>query len=293
MINEIYFGNANSRQTYFTLHNIARAHEKANGRGVKVGIMDWLFGGDENKGLYAGYADVSEHPELLYEAAGHGLMMATTLREIAPECEIYAINAVVYGEGGEELRLSHFEKGIQWAIENGMDVLTYSHAAFMGEDRVRAHAAVRRAVENGITTTFIHNDSEYNIFPYGCMEGMGYGVREGFSRKPDLNILHFDYNSLLLSMYEKYSNALKAGEPIRSGDMVPFFSFSSMSVVLGGFAAIIKQLRPDFQPSQIKELLVWTSYRIETKGQNWYDINPCERVADIGKAVDELCAEGQ
>ena len=40
MINEIYFGNANSRQTYFTLHNIARAHEKAKGRGVKVGIMD-------------------------------------------------------------------------------------------------------------------------------------------------------------------------------------------------------------------------------------------------------------
>lgn len=290
MIEWIYFGNANSRQTYFTLHNIARAHGKAKGKGVKVGVIDWLFGGDGARELYAGYADISGRPEFLYEASGHGLMMATTLREIAPECEIYAINAVVYGEGGEELRLELFEKGIRWAIENGMDVLTYSHAAFMGEDRVRANAAVRRAVENGIATTFIHNDSEYNIFPYGCME---YDVREGFSRKPDLNILHFDYNSLLLSMYEKYSDALKAGEKLKNGNMIPFFSFSSMSVVLGGFAAIIKQLRPDFLPSQIKELLVRTSYKIETKGQNWYDINPCGRVADIGRAVDELSATGQ
>lgn len=288
MNNELFFSNANSRQTYFTLHNIARAHEKAKGKGVKVGVIDWLFGVNENKELYAGYADISGRPELLYEACGHGLMMATTLREIAPECEIYAINAVVYGEGGEELRLELFEKGIEWAIENGMDVLTYSHAAFMGEDRIRANDAVRRAVQNGITTTFIHNDSEYNIFPYGCMEGAGYGVREKFSRKPDLNILHFDYNSLSLTTYEKYSDALKAGEKIRSGDMIPFFSFSSMSVVLGGFAAIIRQLRPDFLSGQIRDLLVRTSYKIEAKGQNWYDINPCGRVVDIGRAVDEL-----
>ena len=288
MNNELYFSNANSRQTYFTLHNVARAHEKAKGKGVKVGVIDWLFGVNENKELYAGYADISGRPELLYEACGHGLMMAITLREIAPECEIYAINAVVYGEGGEELRLELFEKGIEWAIENGMDVLTYSHAAFMGEDRIRANDAVRRAVQNGITTTFIHNDSEYNIFPYGCMEDAWYGVREEFSRKPDLNILHFDYNSLSLTTYEKYSDALKAGEKIRSGDMIPFFSFSSMSVVLGGFAAIIKQLRPEFLSWQIRDLLVRTSYKIEAKGQNWYDINPCGRVVDIGRAVDEL-----
>lgn len=286
MDGKIIFTNANSRQTYFSLHNIARAHEKAKGRGVKVGVMDWLFGADGNRGLYAGCADISRHPEYLSEACGHGMEMATTLREIAPECEIYAINAVVYGEGGEEFRLELFEKGIEWAIDNKMDILTYSHAAFMGEDKVRANAAVRRAVENGITTTFIHNDSEYNIFPYGCME---FNER-GFLREPDLNILHFDYNSLFLSAYEKYSEALRTGEEIRSGDMVPFFSFSSMSVVLGGFAAIIKQLRPDFLPGQIRELLVKTSYRIDAKGQNWYDINPCGRVVDIGRAVEELLA---
>lgn len=287
MDGEINFSNANSRQTHFTLHNIARAHEKAKGRGVKVGVMDWLFGMDGHRELYAGCADISGHPEYLSEACGHGMGMATTLKEIAPECEVYAINAVVYGEGGEELRLELFEKGIEWAIDNRMDILTYSHAAFTGEDKARADAAVRRAVENGITTTFIHNDSEYNIFPYGCME---FNAREGFSREPDLNILHFDYNTLFPSTYEKYSDALRAGEKIRSGDMVPFFSFSSMSVVLGGFAAIIKQLRPDFLSGQIRDLLVRTSYRIEAKGQDWYDINPCGRVVDIGRAVEELLA---
>lgn len=284
---EIIFNNANSRETYFTLHNVAKAHEKTTGRGVKVGVMDWLFGGSENKGLYAGYADVSRRPECLYDSCGHGLTMAVTLREIAPECEIYAINAVLYGEG-EQRRLELFERGIEWAIENKIDVLTYSHAAFRDEYRSRAHTAVRRAVENGIVTTFIHNDSEYNIWPYGCMR---YNVGGEFSREPDLNILHFDYNSLFLSTYEQYNDALKAGKEIRSGDMVPYFSFSSMSVVLGGFAALIKQLRPDFQSAQVKELLVRTSYRIDAKGRKWYDINSCQRVADIGKAVEELCQD--
>lgn len=59
--------------------------------------------------------------------------MANTLKEIAPGCEIYAINGVLYDEeDGEKdiMRINLFKKSIKWAIENKMNILTYSHAPF-------------------------------------------------------------------------------------------------------------------------------------------------------------------
>ena len=48
----IHFPNANSRQTYFTVHDIWDAWEMSKGAGVRVGILDHSFGVDpENSGL--------------------------------------------------------------------------------------------------------------------------------------------------------------------------------------------------------------------------------------------------
>lgn len=83
-ITEIKFNNANSRDTYFTVHNIKKAHEISKGKGVKVGVIDWLFAYENNRILYSGCANISGKTQCLYEFDGHGLIMVTTLREIAP-----------------------------------------------------------------------------------------------------------------------------------------------------------------------------------------------------------------
>jgi hypothetical protein len=59
MITEIYIKNANSRDTYFSVHNILKAHNYSTGKGIKVGIIDWLFGLNANKELYTGCTDIS------------------------------------------------------------------------------------------------------------------------------------------------------------------------------------------------------------------------------------------
>lgn len=285
MTDEILFGNANSRDTYFTVHNIKKAQSMTKGKGIKVGIIDWLFAYDRNKALYAGYADISKEAKLLFEYSGHGLMMATTLKEIAPECEIYAINSTLYNDNGEVNRIGFFEQAIAWAIANKMDILTYSNAAFEGEARIRANKAVENAVQNGIITTFIHNDSKYNIWPCGCLR---FGNDRGFSRTPDVNIYHFDYNTLFLPLYERYIKAVEDGEDIQSGNDLPYFSFSSMSVVLAGFIALLKSVKPSLTREECLDVLLRTSYPITESGQHWYDLNPCEHVVDIGSAVCEL-----
>ena len=87
-------------------------------------------------------------------------------------------------------------------------------------------------------------------------------------------------------MYERYNNILTAGNRIQSGDDVPFFSFSSMSPILGGFIALMKERNTILTADDCRRILIETSYINEKKGQNWYDINPCDRVVEIRKAVE-------
>ena len=278
-MNDIFFKDANSRETYFTLHNIKSAHPVISGKGVKVGVIDWLFAYEKNLSLYSGYADISGKPDCLNQS-GHGFWMANTLREIAPECEIYAINAVEYGDNAE--RIGHLENAVEWAMNNGIEILTYSHRAFDGDEKLRAHAIIKKAANAGIITTFIHCDSPHNIWPFGCFS---FWQADKFERTPDVNILHFDYNVLRMDVYERYNKIIDAGQIIKSGDDVPFFSFSSMSPVLGGFVALMKEHKRDLSADECRKILIETSYAITEQGRIWYDLNPCGRVVDIGKAV--------
>ena len=273
------FHNANSRETYFTLHNIKTAHRLSLGTGVKVGIIDWLFSFRDHSSLYSGYADISDIPEQL-QSTGHGYWMANTLREIAPKCEIYALNAIDYS--GESNRITLLEKAIDWAIKNNIDILTYSHRAFSGDEKIRINGAIEKAVQAGLITTFIHCDSPNNIWPYACYP---YIPEKIFTRTPDVNILHYDYNDLILDVYDRYNNQLDKGQHIQSGNDIPFFSISSMSPVLAGFIALMKERNPKLTAENCRQVLIETSYPITEAGQHWYDINPCERVVDIGKAV--------
>lgn len=88
----INFSNANSRETYFTMHHVKEAQKYGKGKNVKVGIIDWCFGLKNHGELYENGIDVSSTPFFLNECAEHGFWMAQVLKEIAPECKIYAIN---------------------------------------------------------------------------------------------------------------------------------------------------------------------------------------------------------
>jgi hypothetical protein len=288
------FSDANSRDTYFTVHNVRAAHRHARGRGVKVGVIDWWFALDQHQSLYADSVDITGSPPELHERAGHGLWMATVLREIAPECEITAINGVHHQDGisfeeSEERRSHHLVQSIEWAMESGVDALTYSNAKVPLSYRPLVGDAITRAVSHGITTTFIHNDHQDNLWPYGCFPySKDSEDNRDFTREPDVNIYHNDYNTIMVGRYKAYLEKIARGEHMRSGNDLPFFSMSSTSPVLGGFVAIVKSIRPQLTPAQCKELLIATSHSIAEEGENWFDINPCPRVVDTGKAVAAL-----
>lgn len=268
----ISFADANTRMTYDYFHNIKQAQQLATGKGIKVGIVGTYFGYDTNKDLYSGGKDFTGDNKAFEEIAEHGLWMATTLREIAPDVEIYALNA---RDKDRTKETGAILDAINWAIENDIDILTYSAEPFRHEDRAEIDKAVLKAIDNNIVTTFIHYDLQENILPTGLFQNSP----KFYSREADVNVFHYDYNVLLLFKYEDYLNS---GKEIRNNGSDPYFSNSSMSPVLAGIVAMMKEINNDLTAEEYKKILIETSKRIEYKG------NQVNHVVDAHSAIRHL-----
>lgn len=269
----ISFPNANTRPTYDTFHNIKKAQQSATGNGIKVGIIGQYFGYTNNKNMYAGGKDFTGYKESFEDIAEHGFWMATTLKEIAPNVEIYALCAREKNRAKEAKNIS---KAIDWAIENNIDILTYSAEAFRVEDKEIIDKAVHKAINNNIVTTFLHYDLPENILPDGFFPESP----ESYEREADVNIFHFDYNHMLIFSYE---NFIKSGRKVGSNiGAHPYFSNSSMSPVLAGIVALMKEIKNDLPQVEYRKILIETSKEIEYNG---YIV---KHVADALAAINTL-----
>lgn len=267
----ITFNNANTRETYDTIHNIKEAHIISKAKGVKIGILGKYFGYDVHDDIYSDGRDFVNENKAFRKIDEHGYWMALTLKEIAPEAEIYALNV---RSRDRDKEADAIVRAIDWAIENDIDVLTYSADAFSNKNRKKIDTAVNKAIENNIVTTFIHYSNPKNILPFGLTSYKA-GIYE---RQPDINIFHYDYNSLRLMGYKDYMKEKNKGSH-NTRDNIPYYSYSSMSPVLAGFVAILKEVNGNLSPKEYKDILIKTSHEYEFEGKK------ISRVADIYKAV--------
>lgn len=268
----VTFADANTHETYETIHHVKDAQKISTGKGIKVGVLDKYFGFKKHSNFYSGGENFTRDNEAFEEIDEHGYWMATTLKEIAPDVKVFALNVRSNNRDEESQSIT---EAINWAIENHIDILTYSAESFSPKNSEKIDLAVKKAIEHGIVTTFINYPLPENIFPWGLF---AYKENQN-SREPDLRIYHFDFNSLLLSVYNKY---LESGRKPRNGDDMPFLSLSSMSPVLAGFVAMLKEVKRDLPPDEYKQILITTSKEIDYKGRK------IERVVDIKKALEYL-----
>lgn len=273
----IHYPDANSRDSYYSIHNVKTAHEVSKGQGVKVGILDWGFGFAEHTDLYEGGKDFCEwqyHDENFNYAEEHGFWMAQTLKEIAPEAMVYALGT--FTPDNEDEWVDNMIEAIEWSVENDLDILTLSHQALSEKNRPRFDEAVNKAVDQGIVTTFIHYDNPVNLLPWGIWDWQG---EEGYSRAPDMNIFQYDYNTLFINNYGEIQGRADYGKVYKEQ---LHLSISSMSVVTAGFVAILKSVDDTLTPAEYKEILVNTSRYME------YEEDSAEHVVDIAAAVQYL-----
>lgn len=268
---------ANSRDTYASVHHVREAQKVSTGAGVKVGILDWGFGYEEHVGLYAGGEDFTTyeyHEDNFRHTSEHGFWMAQTLKEIAPDAEVYALGTYVPDD--EDAWVDAMIEAVHWAMEQNIDILTLSHQEISEKNRERFDAEIDKAVKQGIVTTFIHYDNPNNILPWGIWSD---GGEEYYDREEDINIFQYDYNTLFL---DNYKSAAGATDFDRTYKDQLYVSVSSMSVVTAGFVAILKEVDGTLPPAEYKEILVKTSRPMEYAGEK------AEHVADIAEAVRYL-----
>lgn len=167
------------------------------------------------------------------------------------DAEIFALNT--YSKDFTD-RAQAMAKAIDWAIEQKLNVLTYSADVISGGPGKILDAALARAHRAGIVTTFIHCAHEGNIMPSGLWPGPESG------REPELNVLHYDYSVVIIEEYRK----AVAGEKTW---YQPCLSVSSTSPVVGGIVAMMKSLRPSLTPAECKKILRETSHPITFEGK--------------------------
>lgn len=267
--------NANGRDTYFSVHQVKAAQQIAKGKGVKVGILDSSFAMSYYPTLYAGGKTFGSKENRLDKSQGHGWQMATTLREIAPECDIYALNI---SNENEDKKVDSIIMAIEWAIQNEINILTLSQAKVSDQNRQRLDAAVNKAVTKGIVTTFIHYDNPNNLLPYSTTPYF-----EGeYNREPDINVFHYDYNTIQPAKIAAYETSTI---PPESGDDMPYFSYSSMSPVTAGFVAILRSINDSLSPQEYKQILIDTSYSMDYSGAMSWETGTSPHTVDIYKAA--------
>ncbi len=263
------FPGANSRETYFSMHNLRAAQAVSRGAGVKVGILDHGFGVDLRPDLYAGGAtfQTGDYVESWHRGSSHGYWMALVLREVAPEAEIYALGTSDFGD--EAAKVDAMVRAIDWAVAHDLDVLTYSDRRFSPELRPRLDSAVARAHRAGVITTFIHYPEAGNILPTCICPLSGDDERE-----PDLNIFSYDYTTVSPFRIDRWEESDKR----RYGDH-PFFSMSSTSPVTAGMVAMLRSLDPTLSGDDCRRILQETSRPVTFEGRTG------EHVADAAAAV--------
>lgn len=265
--------NANTRPTYNTFHSINDAQMYATGKGIKIGIIDKYFGFKEKRNTYAGGLDFVGNNNDFENIAEHGFWMATTLKEIAPDVEVFALNARSKDRVKERDAIVN---AIDWAIDKGIHILTYSADQFQQSDREAIDKAVEKAVDHNIVVIFIHYDLPENILPGPFVSE----DQKPYSREVDLSVFHFDYNLLLIDEYLKNVEAAKVNQ--EGFQDMTYLSFSSMAPVLAGIVALVKEINPNLSVHEIKELLIKSSKEIEYNG---YSV---KRIVDAKSAIQLL-----
>ena len=104
----------------------------STGKGVKVAVIDSGIEPEHPAvgGRIAGYVEITEGPEdFIYntephtDAYGHGTACAGIIRSLAPDCDLYSVKVLGARLTG---RGSVFAAGMQWAIEQGVQVCNVS-----------------------------------------------------------------------------------------------------------------------------------------------------------------------
>jgi subtilisin len=228
------------------------AWEGSTGRGVKVAVIDsGVEASHPAVGGVQGYVAVSEveagvsyvtepHDDLF----GHGTACAGIIRSLAPECELYSVRVLGPDLSGRGII---FADGLQWAIENGMDVCNLSLGTTSRDFYARLHQLADQAYFRNALLVTAANNMPIPSFPsvYASVVSVAATEEKDPSR--------FYYNPRPPVEFGAPGINLKVAWRENGWATVTGNSFAAPHIT--GIAARIKAKHPQLTPFQMKAVL--------------------------------------
>ncbi|WP_226680787.1 S8 family peptidase [Sutcliffiella horikoshii] len=149
------------------------------GSGVKVAVLDTgIDASHEDLNVAGGASFVSEEPDALTDGNGHGTHVAGTIAAVnnntgvlgvSYDVDLYAVKVLSAGGSGT---LAGIAQGIEWAIDNDMDVINMSLGGSTGSSTLKQ--ASDNAYNSGIVVVAAAGNS--GSF-FGLINTIGYPAR--------------------------------------------------------------------------------------------------------------------
>jgi len=120
------------------LHEALCGQESLSGKGVKIAVFDSGISDVET----AGNISFVEDKEVL---STHGNTIAHILKDLVPDAKLYDVRIL---NNNNEGTYSNLAKGVDWAVRNGMDIISLGMVGYDSSDILES--ALKKAEENNI-----------------------------------------------------------------------------------------------------------------------------------------------
>jgi hypothetical protein len=218
-------------QWTYDLLNIKEAQKHATGKGVTVAILDhWFDPGHKSlKGRIKKPGSVVEGLPVFQKTPGHGTWMAEDLSRTAPGVSIMPVRFCGGDRYGDP---DLYIKGIEYAVDNGADIISISHRAIPKDRLPDLDSAVQKASDKGVTVVYIHY----------------YGPRKDVIVPGPIEFAGFKERGEMIYVI---------GTNFIDEQSFPYtWGVSQTAPIVSGVIALMKQLNPRLKPREIKEILL-------------------------------------
>jgi subtilisin family serine protease len=229
----------------------------SNGRGVRVAVIDSgvehdhpALGNSVRRGVNIDYDERAED-NLRYEPVekpedifGHGTACAGIIHSLAPEAEIYSVRVLGKDARGRSIQLA---SGINWAVENGMQVINMSLSTPREDYYALFHKLVDDAYFKNILLVSAVNNIPAPSYPSLYAAVISVAAHEGkdpfsyyYNPAPPV-----EFGAPGIDLKVAWANK---GYLISTGN-----SFAAPHIT--GLVALIRAKHPELTPFQIKTIL--------------------------------------
>lgn len=241
----------------------------STGKGIRVAVVDSgvehdhpALGGSVRGGVIIEYDARAKNQHRVraddrpVDVSGHGTACAGIIHSIAPEAEIYSVRVLGRNMGGRAIQ---FAAGLDWAIENDMQVVNLSLSTSLEEFFGLFHDLADQAYFKNMNLVSAVNNIPEPSYPSLYSSVISVAAHEG--KDP------FTYYYNTKPPVEFGAPGIDVQVAWKDGQYITCTGNSFAAPHITGITALIRAKHPDLTPFQVKTVLLACAANTKRQGK--------------------------